>query len=78
MQPGYEDLKRSMDLITDNSARALNLGDRYGLEAGRPANLLILSAPDDYEMVRSQGHALVSVRHGKVLMRRTPAQIERA
>ena len=75
---GYEDLKRCLNLITDNSARALNLGDRYGLEAGRPANLLILSAPDDYEMVRSQGHALVSVRHGKVLMRRTPAQIERA
>lgn len=75
---GYEDLKRSLDLITDNSARALALGERYGLEAGRPANLLILSAPDDYEMVRSQGHALVSVRHGKVLMRRTPASIERA
>lgn len=75
---GYEDLKRSLDLITDNSARALALGDRYGLEVGRPANLLILSAPDDYEMVRSQGHALVSVRHGKVLMRRTQASIERA
>ncbi|WAJ39205.1 cytosine deaminase [Pseudomonas sp. GOM7] len=75
---GYEDLKRSLDLITDNSARALALGDRYGLEVNRPANLLILSAPDDYEMVRSQGHALVSVRHGKVLMRRTPASVERA
>ena len=75
---GYEDLKRSLDLITDNSARALALGERYGLEVGRPANLLILSAPDDYEMVRSQGHALVSVRHGKVLMRRMPASIERA
>lgn len=74
---GYEDIKRSLDLITDNSARALALGDRYGLEVNRPANLLILSAPDDYEMVRSQGHALVSIRHGKVLMRRTPAQIER-
>ena len=74
---GYEDLKRSLDLITDNSARALALGDRYGLEVGRPANLLTLSAPDDYEMVRSQGHALVSIRHGKVLMRRTPASIER-
>lgn len=75
---GYEDLKRSLDLITDNSARALALGEGYGLEVGRPANLLILSAPDDYEMVRSQGHALVSVRHGKVLMRRTPARVERA
>ncbi|RMH86843.1 cytosine deaminase [Pseudomonas sp. AOB-7] len=75
---GYDDLKRSLDLITDNSARALNLGEGYGLEVGRPANLLILSAPDDYEMLRSQGHALVSIRHGRVLMRRTPARVERA
>jgi cytosine deaminase len=74
---GYEDLQRCLDLITDNSARTLNLGEHYGIEVGRPANLLLLSAPDDYEMVRSQGHALVSVRHGKVLMQRTPAQVQR-
>lgn len=74
---GYEDIKRSLDLITDNSARTLHLGERYGLEVGRPANLLILSAPDDYEMIRTQGHALVSVRHGEVLMRRTPASVQR-
>lgn len=74
---GYEDLKRGLDLITDNSARTLHLGERYGLEVGRPANLLILSAPDDYEMIRTQGHALVSVRHGEVLMRRTPASVQR-
>ncbi len=74
---GYEDLQRALDLITDNSARALALGERYGLEVGRPANLLILSAPSDYEMIRSQGHALVSIRDGKVLMQRTPARIER-
>ncbi|WP_040263573.1 cytosine deaminase [Pseudomonas massiliensis] len=74
---GYEDLQRSLDLITDNSARALHLGERYGLEAGRPANLLVLSAPDDYEMVRSQGQVLTSIRAGKVLMQRTPARVER-
>jgi len=74
---GYEDLKRGLDLITDNSARTLHLGERYGIEVGRPANLLILSAPDDYEMIRTQGHALVSVRHGEVLMRRTPASVQR-
>lgn len=74
---GYEDLQRGLDLITDNSARTLNLGERYGLEVGRPADLLVLSAPDDYEMLRTQGHALLSVRNGEVLMRRTPAQIQR-
>lgn len=74
---GYEDLQRGLDLITDNSARTLNLGERYGLEVGRPANLLVLSAADDYEMLRTQGHALLSVRNGEVLMRRMPAQIQR-
>ncbi|MDI9727230.1 cytosine deaminase [Stutzerimonas stutzeri] len=74
---GYEDLQRCLDLITDNSARTLNLGERYGLEVGRPANLLVLSAADNYEMLRTQGHALLSVRNGEVLMRRTPAQIQR-
>ncbi len=74
---GYEDLQRGLDLITDNSARTLNLGERYGVEVGRPSNLLVLSAPDDYEMLRTQGHALLSVRNGEVLMRRTPAQIQR-
>lgn len=74
---GYEDLQRGLDLITDNSARTLNLGEGYGIEAGRPANLLILSAPSDYEMIRSQGHALASIRTGKLLMQRTPARVER-
>lgn len=74
---GYEDLKRALDLITDNSARTLHLGERYGVEVGRPANLLILSAPDDYELIRSQGHALVSIREGNVIMQRSPARVER-
>ncbi|KPA91226.1 MULTISPECIES: cytosine deaminase [Pseudomonas] len=74
---GYQDLTRALDLITDNSARTLNLGERYGIETGRPANLLILSAPDDYEMIRRQGQVLVSIRAGKVLLKRTPATVQR-
>jgi cytosine deaminase len=72
---GYEDLERALDFVTDHSAKAMALGDRYGLEVGRPANLVLLSASSDYEMLRSQGCALVSVRHGKVIMRRTPGEI---
>ncbi|SFP26863.1 cytosine deaminase [Pseudomonas borbori] len=75
---GFEDLQRSLDLVTDNAAKTLNLGEGYGIEVGRPANLLILEAASDYEMLRSQGHALVSIRAGQVLMRRTPARVVRA
>ncbi|MNI60996.1 Cytosine deaminase [compost metagenome] len=73
---GYRNLQSALDLVTDNSARALNLGERYGLEPGRPANLLILSADSDYEVIRSQGLALYSVRGGKVLMKREMAVVE--
>ncbi len=64
---GYDDLQRCLDFVTDNSARALCLGDNYGLAEGRPANLLILDAENDYEAVRRQARVLTSIRHGKVI-----------
>ncbi|ENA36758.1 hypothetical protein HMPREF1487_04936 [Pseudomonas sp. HPB0071] len=75
---GYERLQHALDLVTVNSANAMQLGDRYGLKAGRPANLLILSADSDYEMIRSQGLPLFSVREGRVLMSRRPAEVSLA
>ncbi|KAA8997744.1 cytosine deaminase [Affinibrenneria salicis] len=72
---GYQDLQRCLDFVTDNSARALNLGERYGIAVGRPANLIVLDAENDYEAVRRQAKALWSIRHGKVIMRRTPEQL---
>ncbi|MFP1919061.1 cytosine deaminase [Lonsdalea quercina] len=73
---GYQDLQRCLDFVTDNSAKAMHLGENYGLVVGRPANLLILDAENDYEAVRRQAKALLSVRHGKVIMRRTPERID--
>ena len=67
---GYDDLQRCLDFVTDNSARALCLGDNYGLAEGRPANLLILDAENDYEAVRRQARVLTSIRHGKVILQR--------
>ena len=72
---GYEDLQRGLDFVTEHSAKAMALGERYGIEVGRPANLVLLSADSDYEVLRTQGHALVSIRHGKVIMRRTVAEV---
>ncbi|MFP1759613.1 cytosine deaminase [Lonsdalea quercina] len=75
---GYEDLQRCLDFVTDNGAKAMHLGENYGLVVGRPANLLIMDAENDYEAVRHQAKALLSVRHGKVIMRRTPERIDYA
>ncbi|WPO97660.1 cytosine deaminase [Pseudomonas sp. HR96] len=73
---GFEDLQRSLDLVTDHSARTLNLGEGYGLAVGRPANLVVLNAENDYEAVRQQAKARISVRGGQVLMTREPERIE--
>ncbi|MFH8135754.1 cytosine deaminase [Pantoea osteomyelitidis] len=72
---GYEDLQRCLDFITDNSARTLCLGDSYGIAEGRPANLLILDAENDYEAVCRQAKVLTSIRHGNIIMQRQPEQI---
>jgi len=72
---GFDDLQRCLDFVTDHSAQAMALDEGYGIELGRPANLVLLSADSDYELLRTQGHALVSIRHGKVIMRRTVGEV---
>ncbi|KOS75929.1 cytosine deaminase domain protein [Burkholderia mallei] len=53
----------------------MHLGERYGIEPGRPANLVVLDASDDYEALRRQAKALLSIRGGEVIMRRVPERI---
>jgi cytosine/creatinine deaminase len=72
---GYDDLQRSLDFVTDHSAKTLNLGERYGIEAGRPANLLVFDAESDYEAVRRQAKARVSIRGGEIILRREPERL---
>ena len=72
---GYEDLATALDLITDNSAKTLNISERYGIKIGKPANFIILEGEDDLEVIRRQGEVLWSVRHGKVLICRQPSRL---
>ncbi|RAB80731.1 amidohydrolase family protein, partial [Burkholderia multivorans] len=72
---GYRDLQRCLDFVTDHSATALQLGEGYGIAVGRPANLVVLDADSDYEAVRRQAKATLSIRHGNVIMRREPERI---
>ncbi len=64
---GYSQINDSIDLITNNSARALNIQDKYGIEVGKPGNLIILPAENGYDAVRRQVPVYYSVREGKVI-----------
>lgn len=63
----YGQINESLKLIGKNSARTLNVQDQYGIEVGKPANLIILSAENGYDAVRRQVPVAYSIRKGKVI-----------
>ncbi|UYG00335.1 MULTISPECIES: cytosine deaminase [unclassified Halomonas] len=72
---GYKDFSKALSLVTDNSARTLNIEDRYGIEVDKPASFNLLDGEDDYSVLRNQGDVLLSVRKGEVIMQREPSRI---
>lgn len=70
---GYDQLNQSLDLITHNSARTLNIQDHYGIELGKPGSLLILPAQNDFDALRRQVPVRYSIRNGNVIAQTEPA-----
>ncbi|AOT72495.1 cytosine deaminase [Geosporobacter ferrireducens] len=73
---GYSQINESIDLLTHNSARTLNIESEYGLEIGKPGNLIILPAESPYDAIRRQVPVLYSIRKGRVLSRTAPSKTE--
>lgn len=71
---GYEQIMNSIDLITKNSAKTLHIEDIYGIEEGKPANLIVLGAENEYETVRKQASVLYSIRHGEIIAETKPSE----
>lgn len=71
---GYDQIMDSIDLITQNSARTLNIQDRYGLDEGKPANLIIMSAENEYDAIRRQVTVRYSIRNGKIIAETKPSE----
>lgn len=69
---GYDQIVNSIDMITSNSARTLHIEDKYGIEEGKPANLIVLEAENEYEAIRKQAAVLFSVRNGEVIAETKP------
>ncbi|EKO3561708.1 cytosine deaminase [Vibrio fluvialis] len=70
---GYEQINDSLKLIGRHSARTLNIQDQYGIEVGKPGNLLVLPAESGFDAVRRQVAVRYSVRGGKVIAETQPA-----
>lgn len=70
---GADRIPRLYDMITSNAARAMRLGDAYGIAVGRPANLLVLDAGNVVDAIRLLPECLYVIRHGQVALRSSPA-----
>ncbi|WP_099351437.1 cytosine deaminase [Fredinandcohnia onubensis] len=71
---GYEQIVNSIDLITTNSAKTLHIEDRYGIEEGKPANFIVMSAENEYETIRKQAKVRYSFRNGKIIAETKPSE----
>ncbi|WHX26934.1 cytosine deaminase [Virgibacillus halodenitrificans] len=71
---GYEQIVNSIDLITTNSAKTLHMEETYGVEIGKPANLIVMDGMNEYEVVRKQACTLYSIRNGEIIAETKPSE----
>lgn len=69
---GYQQINDGLKLISQYSARTLNLQD-YGIGEGKRASLLILPAENGFDAVRRQVPVRYSIRDGRVIANTQPA-----
>ena len=65
-----EDFPCNFDLITYNGAKLMHLDEDYGLSEGKPANFIVLDAPNVFEAQRRRVDCLASIRNGEYLFRK--------
>lgn len=69
-----EDFPRNFDLITYNGAKLMQIEGVYGLNEGKPANFIVLDAPNVFEAQRRRVDCLASVRNGDYLFKKEKPQ----
>lgn len=73
---GYSEILNSYRFITYNGAKVMHVSDQYGIEVGKPANLLVFNASDFYTALNERAAMLYSIHHGRILVSTKPAEKE--
>jgi cytosine deaminase len=71
---GLEEIPEMLRCATERGARTLGVEDDYGIEEGKPADLVVFDAPSALEVIRLRASRRWVVRRGKVIAETTPAQ----
>lgn len=71
---GLPEINACYNMVTWNGAKTLNVEDRYGVEVGKPANLIVLDAIDQYDAIRRRATVQFVISQGKLLAKTQPPQ----
>jgi cytosine/creatinine deaminase len=71
---GLEEIPEMLRCATDRGARTLGVEDEYGIEEGKPADLVVYDAPSAREVLRLHPPRRWVIRRGRVVAETTPAR----
>lgn len=71
---GTDEIAACYRMVTANGAKTLNLQDRYGLEVGKPANLIVLDADSPYDAIRRRATVTHVIAQGRLIAETTVPQ----
>src|SRR3954451_7991009 len=69
---GLDEIPQMLECATTHGARTLGVEDDYGIEEGKPADLVIFDAPSALEVMRLKPVRRWVIRRGKVIAETTP------
>jgi cytosine/creatinine deaminase len=69
---GLDEIPQMLECATTRGARTLGVEDDYGIEAGKPADLVIFDAPTPLEVMRLKPVRRWVIRRGRVIAETTP------
>ncbi|MHB1842352.1 MAG: cytosine deaminase [Sulfobacillus sp.] len=71
---GRQEVMACYDMVTVNAARTLGISDRYGLEVGKPADLVLIEAKDKWNAIRRLAPIRLVVKAGRIVAETTASQ----
>lgn len=72
---GTDEIDACYNMVTWNGAKTLHLEDVYGVEVGKPANLIVLDTIDRYDAIRRRATVRYVISQGRLLVETAPARI---
>jgi cytosine deaminase len=71
---GLDEIPEMLRCATERGARTLGVEDEYGLDEGKPADLVVYDAPNALEVLRLHPPRRWVIRRGRVVAETTPAR----